>query len=102
MSSCARILLNGAVSSALPLLLTGCGHVPSLDIEDGLSRLYFRPTCVGAASSRTMVLRNTSGVHVGWRWAVSRKLQGVASVEPAVGVVHPAACHLCPWYRKRA
>jgi hypothetical protein len=85
----AVLMLNGAAANAAEITLHGCGHVPRLLFDLGGSgglgpavppptgalssglTMFFRPTCVGAASQRSVVLHNSSRVPVAWQWQVS-------------------------------
>jgi hypothetical protein len=86
----AVLMLNGAAANAAEITLHGCGHVPRLLFDLGGSgglgppltgapgsgsggTLFFRPTCVGAASQRSVTLHNSSRVPVAWQWQVSRQ-----------------------------
>ncbi len=78
----------------------GCTHhtqVPAA-VVDAAPRLFFRPTCTGAASAREVSVRNVSGVPLAWRWVVGRKLDGVVHVEPQVRVV---TMHWADWHSHR-
>jgi hypothetical protein len=67
------------------LRITGAAHDPTLTTSLAPSnRLFLRPTCVGAASTRVVELSNPGRVAAGWRWVVSRKLAGVVAISPEV------------------
>jgi hypothetical protein len=77
-------VFNHSASSSAALLLSGAASEPQLAWDLSSSRLFFRPTCVGAASQRQLTVRNVSRVPVGWQWVLSRKLQDAVTVEPMV------------------
>jgi len=51
------------------------------------NRLFLRPTCVGTLSTRSVEVVNPGRVEAGWRWTVSKKLEGVVRLTPESGVL---------------
>ncbi|MEW5306910.1 MAG: hypothetical protein WDW36_009343 [Sanguina aurantia] len=85
-SGTALIILNHIAMNAIELLLKGSAHIPRITFDLG-STLYFRPTCVGASSSRALVVHNRSRVPVSFEWQVPKRLHGIVSVVPAKGTL---------------
>ena len=83
----ATCTFNGIASTGVSIALSGTAHVPRLSFQDASSgnTLFFRPTCLGASSQRTLTLRNPSRVPVSFAWQLPPKLQGVVSVSPSSG-----------------
>jgi uncharacterized protein YcfL len=79
-------VFNTTAVNSSTLLLTGCASEPQLswDVQD--SQLFFRPTCVGASSQRSITVTNVSRVPVGWQWLLSKKLQEAVTVQPMVSL----------------
>ena len=48
-------------ASAQPLVVQATVATPTVQMEPA-GRLFFKPTCIGAASQRTLTLHNTSRV----------------------------------------
>lgn len=65
---------------------TTARRAPSSDVV-----MYFRPTCLGAAASRTITLRNPSRVPVSWRWQVRLLLRLLCL--PSCNCFHLACLH---------
>ncbi|KAI8476927.1 MAG: hypothetical protein J3K34DRAFT_516186 [Monoraphidium minutum] len=82
------LTFNRSPADTATLAVRGGAHEPALatSLAPG-NRLFLRPTCVGAASARAVEVVNAGRVAAGWRWAVSRKLEGVVAVEPQCGVL---------------
>ncbi|KAJ9506854.1 hypothetical protein QJQ45_029976, partial [Haematococcus lacustris] len=101
----AQLVLNGAPLSTLTITLKGCGHTPRLLLHVGGGppaaaaagqkvgaaappcTLFFRPTCVGATSSRALTLHNASRVPLAWQWQLPARLSGVVWVSPSEGLL---------------
>ena len=80
------LVFNRSASNTASLEVRGSAHEPAITTSLApANKLFLRPTCVGTASRRSVEVVNPGRVAAGWRWAVSRKLRGVVSVEPEVG-----------------
>lgn len=88
------VVFNHSAPNTVRLAVRGSAHEPVVTTSLAPSnRLFLRPTCVGTASRRSVEVVNPGRVAAGWRWAVSRKLRSVLSVEPEVsGSVQEAVC----------
>jgi len=79
--------INHNLKTLAPLQLLGAGFNPALDFDLPGGILFFKPTCVGAGSSRPLVLRNPSSIPVQFHWTLPSSLQAVMSISPVAGRV---------------
>ena len=77
-------ILNDSPRNAVELHLTGSGNVPNVIMD---KNLYFKPTCVGAISQRSMEIQNASRIPVRFAWSIPEKAQSTFTVEPQFGIV---------------
>ncbi|KAK9812626.1 hypothetical protein WJX72_000839 [[Myrmecia] bisecta] len=85
-SALAKCVINSSQANALPLALHGTVSVPALALDAG-STLFFKPTCIGATSVRSLMLRNTSRIPVAFQWAVPQRWQRCFLVSPISGIL---------------
>ena len=78
--------LNGSEKNVLVLNARAQGFVPSLVVGDEDS-FVFKPTCVGAITTRDVNVVNKSRIDILYEWAIPEKLAGVLAVSPASGTV---------------
>lgn len=99
-SAKAVIIFNGATMYPTEIELNGSGSQPQLMFDLGAgagmgaatrsgtsNTLFFRPTCVGASSQRTLTVLNPSRVSVMFKWQMPSKLEGVVAVAPVSGLL---------------
>ncbi|XP_073329268.1 cilia- and flagella-associated protein 65 [Pagrus major] len=61
---------------------------PSVSLE-GDGSLYFHPTALGSRTQRSHHIRNLSRVPLRFHWSIPEPDQGLISVEPDAGELHP-------------
>eukprot|EP00899_Mesostigma_viride_P006244 jgi/Mesvir1/15620/Mv03228-RA.1 len=98
----ALCMLNGTKANVLELPLSGKGFVPTVRLgapsgvsasgnnsngDGGVTQLFFKPTGVGTASSRTIPMTNSSRVPLTFEWVVPSKLRNAVTVEPHAGLL---------------
>lgn len=81
-----EVVLNRNAMLTERLQLHSSSTYPRLAF-DGRSTVYFRPTCVGTESTRTVMARNASAVRACFALQLPDRLDGVVSVEPQTGVI---------------
>ena len=79
-------VLNGLPERAITLDVRARGHVPRVTVGDGDS-FVFTPTCVGAAATREIEMRNASRINVLYEWAIPERLANVLGVSPHAGMI---------------
>ena len=82
--------LAAAVLRTVPqeILVAGSAEVGSVEFEND-GELYFRPTCVAAASLRQFYVKNTSRIPLQFEWKMSSADAKLLSVSPPSGVIPP-------------
>lgn len=79
-------VLNNAVANATEINLKGVAYLPKLEL-DVPGALFFKPTCVGASSQRTVTVTNTSRLSVAFQWSLLEKDCGVFEASPCLGTL---------------
>ena len=79
-------VLNGLPERAITLDVRARGHVPRVTVGDG-NAFVFTPTCVGAAATREIEMRNASRINVLYEWAIPERLANVLGVSPHAGMI---------------
>ena len=79
-------VLNGLPERAITLDVRARGHVPRVTVGDG-NAFVFTPTCVGAAATRDIEMRNASRINVLYEWAIPERLANVLGVSPHAGMI---------------
>lgn len=79
-------VLNNAMINATEIILKGVAHIPKLEL-DVPGVLFFKPTCIGAASQRTLTIKNTSRLPVTFQWNLPGKDCGVFEASPGFGTL---------------
>lgn len=79
-----KCIFNKAVMNAIEVQVTGVACNPDISFH-GSGTLFFKPTCVGASSERTIKVKNNSKVPVGFQWTIPEKLRNVFKVLPPYG-----------------
>lgn len=101
------LVYNHTSANSASLLLTGGCFEPLVTTSLApANKLYLRPTCAGSASTRALEVVNPGRVPVSWRWALTKRLEGVVDLHPQVRgppgagaqvALAGAACPLRPW-----
>lgn len=95
-SARATLLLNNSSLNALELSLNGSSHEAALTM-DLKGPLAFRPTCIGANSTRTVTLHNPSRVPSSFCVVLSPKIADVVSVAPRSGTLRGGESTTLTW-----
>eukprot|EP00898_Chlorokybus_atmophyticus_P007757 jgi/Chlat1/7983/Chrsp7S07773 len=83
-----RCVLNHSHANAMEVPVRACGFSPSVRLlGDSESLLYFKPTCVGARSERTLIMQNASRIPVAFDWVISRTMEDLISINPPSGII---------------
>ena len=77
----AALVFNGNAVAAHRIALSGAGYASAVTLDVG-SRLVCAPTCVGAASKRTIRLHNASRLPAICRWDSGLASSGAFSMQP--------------------
>ncbi|GMI16115.1 hypothetical protein TrLO_g4845 [Triparma laevis f. longispina] len=78
-------ILNNTPSMAQKIRVVGEGSVPRIEVENTTKcgSLYLKPTCVGLASTRTLVVHNPTRIPLVFRASLPHKLDGtILDVSP--------------------
>ena len=51
--------------------------------------MFFKPTCIGTASSRDYAVKNCSRIPLKFEWKMMSKDANMLTVSPMTGVIHP-------------
>lgn len=86
---------NHFAGNALRLQLVGSGCTPKLRMTP--ATMYFKPTCLGAVSSRTVSLQNATKLPTHFHFPVPDKLRGAVRIEPSEGTLGPGEAVAVTW-----
>ncbi|XP_035460487.2 cilia- and flagella-associated protein 65 isoform X2 [Scophthalmus maximus] len=91
----------------LQLQLNAAKHTKELTVVNALEKLcvslegdgslYFQPTHVGSRTQRSHHIRNLSGLRLRFQWRIPEPDQGLISVEPDAGELHPNEISFQTW-----
>lgn len=73
--------------NGVEIYLKGTACVPELSLSIS-GALFFKPTCVGASSERTIDVSNPSPVPVSFQWHIPDKIRDVCTVRPSFGTLN--------------
>eukprot|EP01116_Phalansterium_solitarium_P004697 TRINITY_DN1576_c0_g1_i1.p1 TRINITY_DN1576_c0_g1~~TRINITY_DN1576_c0_g1_i1.p1 ORF type:complete len:1421 (-),score=622.22 TRINITY_DN1576_c0_g1_i1:141-4403(-) len=95
-----QCMLNNNPESLIRLPAIGQGAVPELHVENA-GRLYFKPTCVGASSVRTLMIKNPSPIPVTFKWEIPERHRPYLRIEQPSGMLkghhkHPLQVQFTP------
>lgn len=80
--------LNDADKFTKEICLVGSSEAPCLQLTDQ-GMVYFKPTCLGTASTKSFEIKNTSRIPLSFSWKISGPHGKILSTEPSEGVILP-------------
>ncbi|DBA87452.1 TPA: hypothetical protein ACH3X1_004491 [Trebouxia sp. C0004] len=89
-------LINSSQANAQPLVVQTLVCSPGMQLEPAGS-LFFKPTCIGASSQRTLTMHNTARVPLVYQWKVPGHMQGSFAVQPQLGLLHSNERQMVTW-----
>lgn len=80
--------LNDANKFTQEINLVGSAEIPSLKLNNQ-GTVYFKPTCLGTASTRLFEVKNTSRIPLRFSWKIPGPHFKSLSIDPSDGVILP-------------
>ena len=81
-----RAIFNNTPHCTADFPIAGAGFLPDLDMENNAS-LFFKPTCVGAASELIYKVTNPSRMATAFEWDIPPSIQKIFTIEPREGLI---------------
>lgn len=84
----AKCRLNDADKFTKEISLVGSAEAPCLKLSNQ-GMVYFKPTCIGTASTKSFEIKNTSRIPLSFSWKIPGPQLKILSIEPSEGVILP-------------
>ncbi|KAM7444065.1 hypothetical protein ABFA07_007249 [Porites harrisoni] len=83
-----KCTLNDADKFTQEISLVGSAEIPSVKLNNQ-GTVYFKPTCLGTASTRRFELKNTSRIPLRFSWKIPGPQVKHLSIDPLQGIILP-------------